>query len=197
MKHRVSILLCALALAAGCAEEPQPRSVNELLDNPVLLESLLVRCAQNRSETRYDAECVSARQAVSIIEAREERERRDAFEAESARKRDALRRTQRAASEARRRAAEAERLRKEAEYLAQFGEFPPSAQDESATADAAANAPTAVIPEPSEERVQEAAVVESPPPAPNANAPAAESASPEDLSAIREELRRRNEKSGN
>ena len=197
MKHRVSMLLCALALAAGCAEEPQPRSVNELLDNPIMLESLLVRCAQNRAETRYDAECINARQAVSIIEAREERQRRDSFEAESARKREALRRTQQAAAEARRRAAEAERLRKEAEYLAQFGELPPSAQDASATVDAAANAPTAVIPEADEGGAEAPVVVESTPPAPTGNAPGADTTPPEDLGAIREELRRRNEQSGN
>ncbi len=205
MKHRVSMLLCGLVLAAGCAEEPQPRSVPELIDDPIILESILVRCAQNRAQSRYEAECVNARQAVSIIEAREERKRQDAFEAESARKRDALRRRQQAAAEARRRAAEADRLRREAEYLAQFGELPPDTEA-SAIGNAATNAPTAVIPEATTEPAPDPAVtdrapdpveVAAPPPAHSANAPVADTAPPEDLNAIREELRRRNEESGN
>ena len=65
----------------------------------------MVLCAQNRVESRYDAECVNARQAVSLVEAREERARREALEAQSALKREALRRTQEAAAEARRRSA--------------------------------------------------------------------------------------------
>ena len=194
--------MCGLTLAVGCAEEPQPRSVPELIDDPLILESILIRCGQNRAQTRYDAECVNARQAVSIIEAREERERRDAFEAQSARKRDALRRRQAAAAEARRRAAEAERMREEAEYLGQFGELPPDAAEGSAAGDAAAaNAPAAVIPEAAPDVASEPAVADDPRPAPAdntpaANAPAADTAPPEDLNAIREELRRRNEQSG-
>ena len=125
MKNCLPIVLCGVALVTGCAEEPKHRSVTEFLENPIVLEAAVVRCAQNRTESRYDAECVNARQAISIIEAKEERARRDAFEAESDKKREALRRTQQAAAEARRRATEAERVRKEAEYLAQFGELPP------------------------------------------------------------------------
>jgi hypothetical protein len=71
-----------------------------------------------------------------MIEAREERSRRDKLEAQSESKRDALRRTQSAATEARRRAAEIIRLQEEAEYLAQFGEFP-------VTVDASAKDPDA------------------------------------------------------
>ena len=109
----------------------------------------MVRCAANRSETRYEAECVNARQAASIFEARQDRERRDLFEAESAAKRAALRRTQQAAAEARRRAKEAERQRREAEYLAQFGELPPPGQLEGEVYDSdqtAINALGAVLP---------------------------------------------------
>jgi len=80
-------------MVVGCSPEPPPRSVQEFVDNPILLEAAMVRCAQNRAETRYDAECVNARQAVSLVEAREERARREALEAQSARKREALRRT--------------------------------------------------------------------------------------------------------
>lgn len=135
----------------GCAEEQKPTSVTEFLENPIILEAAVVRCAQNRSATRYDATCVNARQAVAIIEAAEERGRRDMFEAESTRKREALRRTQQVAAEARRRAAEAERMRKEAEYLAQFGELPPQPQGENGVDASGANAPGMIIPENADE----------------------------------------------
>ncbi len=123
-KTFLPVLFSSIWLSAGCSEEPAPRTVDEYLDNPQFLEAAVVRCARNRSRTRYDVECVNARQAVSMIEAREERSRRDKLEAQSESKRDALRRTQYAASEARRRAAEIIRLQEEAEYLAQFGELP-------------------------------------------------------------------------
>jgi len=204
MKKRVSLLLCGLVFAAGCGEEPKPRSVNEFIENPMMLEAVVVRCGQNRSETRYDAECVNARQAVSVLEAREERDRRDAFEKESNRKRQALRRTQQAAAEARRRAAESERLRKEAEYLAQFGELPPSPNDPAPAGTAAANAPSVLIPEPTDDAAGAApprprpAPIEAEPAQDGGNAPVVEEQpTGTDLDAIREELRRRNEESGN
>lgn len=220
LRNRALLLFGGLALVAGCAEEPPPRSVNEFIDSPMMLEAAMVRCAQNRSQTRYDAECVNARQAVSIIEAKEERERRAAFEKESNRKREALRRTQQAAAEARRRANEAARQRREAEYLAQFGELPPPPDGQAAADGADANAPGAVIPEagqeteaasetmfeplPERERAArpvesvpiESVPVEAAPASDGGNAPAVESTAPRDLNAIREELRKRNEESG-
>lgn len=191
------MLLCGLALATACTKEPEPRSVTEFIENAILLEAAVVRCGQDRTKSRYEAECVNARQAVSIIEAKEERARRAAFEAQSTRKREALRRTQRAAAEARRRSAEAERMRKEAAYLAQFGELPPSADRDSAIDAAAANAPEMVIPEADD--ASEAAVrpAVSPPATDGGNAPVAASQPATDLEAIREELRKRNEESGN
>jgi hypothetical protein len=191
MNIRVTLRLCGLALVVGCAEEAPPTSARQFLDNPIMLEAAVVRCAQNRSETRYDVECVNVRQAISIIEAKEERARRDAFEAESDRKRQALRRTQQATAEARRRAEEAARQRKEAAYLAQFGELPPreddSEVDRVVEADARpANAFDSVAPE-----------SENSPAVDGGNAPVAEPAPERDLDAVREELRRRNEESGN
>lgn len=192
------MLMCGLALVAGCAEEPKPRSVTEFLENPIVLEAAVVRCAQNRTESRYDAECVNARQAVSIIEAKEERARRDAFEAESDKKREALRRTQQAAAEARRRATEAERLRKEAEYLAQFGELPPSPDGENTVDGAAANAPTMVIPDTATDANEFIPPPADPAPASDGgNAPGATADPVSDLSAVRDELRKRGEEQGN
>lgn len=192
---RVPLLLCGSWLLSACNQEQTPRSVQEFLDEPIMLEASMVRCAKNRAETRYDAECVNARQAVSLIEAREEAARREAFEAQSERKRKALRRTQRAAAEARRRTAESERLRKETEYLAQFGELPPTLDGEGSN-DVSANVPGAVIPE-STENVDSTSFEQAPPVASDGgNAPVAKSEPESDLDAVRDELRRRNEESG-
>jgi hypothetical protein len=199
-RTRISLFLCGFALIAACSEEPQPRTVTEFLDNPLILEAAVVRCSVNREETRYDAECVNARQAVTILEAKEERARRDAFEAQSQSKREALRRTQEAAAEARRRSAEQNRLRSEAEYLAQFGELPSSSEAE-ATGDAnSANAPTAVIPKSTETNQMEqnfSEVADPPAATDGGNAPVVEAEPESDLEAIREELRKRNEESAN
>ena len=145
---RSAWLPTALALLSACAEEAPPTTVQEFVDDPIRLEAAVVRCSQNRQESRYQAECVNARQAVALIEAREERARREALEAQSERKREALRRTQEAAAEARRRADEAERLRREAEYLAQFGVPLPVPEAESKPKeDLGANVPGAVLPD--------------------------------------------------
>jgi hypothetical protein len=158
----------------------------------------MVRCSQDRAKTRYDAECINARQAVARVQAKEEAAEKAALEARSERKRSALRRTQQAASEARRRAAEAQRQREEAEYLAQFGVAPPGTE----TADdplSEGNVPVAVVPEATEEPDTLDASAEAPPATDGGNAPVVESA-PEppasDLESIREELRRRNEDGG-
>lgn len=121
MRLKTAHLVAAALLVSACAEPPPPRSVQEFVDNSILLEAALVRCAQNRTETRYEAECVNARAAGKIIEAREDAARREQFDAMSDQKLRARRETQAAAAEARRRAAEAQRLQEEAEYLAQIG----------------------------------------------------------------------------
>ena len=200
-------LFCGVLLLTGCSEEPPAPSVQEFMDKPIMLEAAMVRCAQNRNETRYEAECVNARQAVSIMEAKEERKRREALEAQSARKREALWRTQKAAAEARRRAAEAERRREEAAYLAQFGVLPPSPDAEDASGQEAANVPGAIIPAaPDESTAQPEAnvVFDEPPPRQPAstasdggNAPVVAEEPARNLSDVRDELRRRNEDGSN
>ncbi len=135
------LLIAALLVAAGCSKEPPPRTVSEFMENELLLEAALVRCRQNRAETRYEAECVNAREAANLIEAREGEERRAELEAQSEAKREALRRNQEAAAEARRLAAEAQQQRQDAEYLSQFGELPPTAT----TQELVGNAPGVVI----------------------------------------------------
>ena len=117
----------AALLLVACGEPPPPVSVIEFMNNPRILEAAMVRCGQNRSVTKYEAECINARDAVNRLASAEQDERRQRLEAQSTRKRQALRRTQEAAAEARRRALEAQRQREEAEYLGLFDEVTPNA----------------------------------------------------------------------
>ena len=192
---RITYFLGVVTLLGACAKEPPPRSVQEFLDNPILLEAALVRCTQNRAESRYDVACINAREAVKIVEAKEERERQEDLEAQSKAKREALRRTQQAAAEARRRAEESRRRREEAEYLAQFGELPPGTE---VVEIEAGNEPLAVIPEATGTDTQVSTEAPAAPlPTAGSNAPVAEEVpeeeAPTDLDSIRDELRRRNE----
>lgn len=167
-------------MLAGCAEPPPPVSVTDFMDNPRLLEATMVRCGQNRTAMKYESECVNAREAVNRLERAAEHERRQQLEAQSERKRQALRRTQEAAAAARRRAEEERRRREEAEYLGLFedgGTSPPPPADPVP----AGNVPSVQLePAPSvpaEESVE----------VPISEAPA----DTNDLNAVREELRRR------
>jgi len=195
--NRMSLFICGFLLLGACAKEPAPRSVEEFAQNPILLEATVVRCSQNRSETRYDPECINAREAVSRVMAKEERERRTDLEAQSERKRQALRRTQAAAAEARRRTADTQRKREEAEYLAQFGAVPPTEEEGSSTTEGPTNAPLAVIPEAVDDTVSNPGPSGSSPASDGSNAPVVETTPPKDLDEIREELRRRGEEPGN
>lgn len=160
MIHSWALHLCRTAGPLGllllvlgaCTREPPARTVTEFVDNPRLLEATMLRCAENRLELKYTEECLNAREAVNRIAAQEDAARRKELEAQSTRKREALRRAQEAAVEARARAAEAERQRREAEYLGQFDENgsvtgdsavepPPMPPDNSAGAQAESYAP--------------------------------------------------------
>jgi hypothetical protein len=174
----------------------------EFVENPIMLEAAMVRCSQDRTATRYDAECINARQAVQQIEAKEEAAHRSELEARSESKRQAFRRTQEAASQARRRAAEAERLREEAEYLAQFGVAPPVNDGTSDDEPEFGNLPLAVIPESQEQLPTSSGSGEVMPATDGGNAPVSvaipEEEEPQnDLESIRDELQRRNEEGGN
>ncbi len=126
---RLHIWFSGLVLLAACFGEPPPVSVAELFENPRLLEATIVRCAQNRSETKYAADCVNARYVASRLAYREMQAERAALESQSTRKRQALRRTQEAAAEARRRVLEAKRLREEAEYFGVYDDLTPAGTD--------------------------------------------------------------------
>ena len=197
---RTAIIVAVSCVVLACSKEVPPRTVSEFVDNPILLEATMVRCAQNRSQTKYDAECVNAREAANRIAAIQDQARRKELEAQSEQKRQALRRTQEAAAEARRRAAEAQRLREEAAYLGQFAAPPPSTDPASAAgqpgpagAAPSTNAPgVQVAPEPQNPASDPASNQtgnQAGNPASGTSAP--ETATPADLEAIREELKRR------
>jgi hypothetical protein len=180
-----TVCLAGWVLLSACSEEQPPISVAQFMDNERLLEATMVRCAQNRAEMKYEAECINARDAVNRLAAREEQAQRQAMEAQSERKRQALRRTQEATAEARRRALEAQRQREENEYLGLFEDAPAdNAQSQSpppgsaALPDTRSTTETAVVPETN--------VAPAPTPETDESDPVAS-----DLQAIREELRRR------
>ena len=154
----------------------------------------MVRCGQNRSEMKYESECVNAREAINRLERAEERARRAELEAQSERKRQALRRTQEAAAAARRRALEEQRRREEAEYLGIFDDgVQGQPADQSAnTAPMSGNAPGAVVDAAPEPEVVADPVIEPAPAVGNETtegqvAPAESS----NLEQVREELRKR------
>ena len=187
---RLNYCLFGLVLLTACAEEPPPTSVEDFLKNPRMLEAAMVRCGQNRSETKYLAECVNARDAINRMEAGQNQARRAELEAQSERKRQALRRTQAAAAEARRLALDAQKRREQAEFL---GVVDGVAPDGTGLADDPGSATDiAVGPD------SNAPGVEIAPPEPEGAADTfenleAESGVGSDLESIREELKRRQE----
>ena len=185
-KAQLAAMFCAIGALFACAEEPPPPTVDEFLNNSVLLDATMVRCGVNRASTKYEAECVNAREAINRIAKAEEDARRAEHEAQSQRKRRALRRTQEAAAEARRRAAEAARQREEAAYLAQFGEHP-DGDPESVTGQTQDAHPATAPERPAE--VPSAEPV-TPQPAGNQTVEAPPE-SETDLQSIRDELKRR------
>lgn len=72
---------CGFILLASCAEEPLSILTAEFMEQPRLLGATMVRCAQNRSESRYLVDCINARDAVNRLEAAAERTRREGLEA--------------------------------------------------------------------------------------------------------------------
>lgn len=168
-------------------------TVVEFMEKPRLLEATMVRCAQRRSEMKYEAECINAREAVNRLANVDEQDRRQQMDAQSKRKRQALRRNQEAAAEARRRTLAAQHAREEAEYLGLFEQLPPVANSAQASqqnsqqlpqvppGDVAPAAPQVQQSAPQSPAEELAPVVEQQEEAPVGS----------DLNAIREELRRR------
>ncbi|HEX2139214.1 MAG TPA: EexN family lipoprotein [Woeseiaceae bacterium] len=116
-RRPVAWALVALGSLAGCGEEPPPPSVADLVENPVLLDATMVRCLEQHEGTRYAPECISAREAAERLAAVAEKASREELEAQSARKKEALRRAQQAADAANQQAAQLAKEREAAEYL--------------------------------------------------------------------------------
>jgi hypothetical protein len=147
MTRRFLIFLFPVAILAACAEDRSgARGVSELVENPILLEAAIVRCSRDRSESRYEQECINAREAVNRVQVSQEAIRRAEDEVRSQAKRRSLRRTQEALAEEQRRVELERQRREEAEYLAQFG-VEPSADQELQEEVPAGNEPLAVLPE--------------------------------------------------
>jgi hypothetical protein len=177
------------------------------MDDPILMEATMVKCSRDRSRTKYEIECVNAREAVNRLANGQEEERQQELDRQSERKRVALRQAQLAATQARQRTAERQRLRQEAEYFGQFeatagegvaeqGVSAVSVAEETAIAvgELSGNEPGAVIPQADNE-----ADADSPRNADYAGSateivlppPAAQPGS--DLEAVREQLKQRQE----
>ena len=189
--------LAIIVIAAGCAEEPQPRSVSDFLDDEIGLEATLSRCNAQRSLTRNDPECKNAREANKRLATEREAELQRRFEAESQRKREAIRDRNEAIAAARRRAEEAERVRQEELYELQFqggaGNPAPTDGAESLSPAAGSNGAGSTPDATAGSDVSEAPAADEPPP------DAGSSSDPEtaDLGSLREELERRNRESKN
>ncbi len=176
---RLAIICSIISLLAGCVEEPPPRSVDNFLENRILLEATMVRCGENRNQSKYEAECVNAREAINRLATEEDKAHREDLQAQFERKRKSLRRTQDAAAEARRRSAEARRRREEAQYLGVYEEYPPGTETAAALPPDSPADPGIASSDTGE--VGQASVYASEP----------QEKTVQDLEAIREELQRR------
>lgn len=188
---RFCIAISTVSLLCACArEEPPPRSVKEFVESPILLEAAMVRCGQDRSRTKYDPECVNARDAANRLAVADEEKRREDLESQFERKRKQLRRTQDAAEEARRRVAEEQRRRAEAEYLGVFEDVPPA--DDAGAGDGSYNSTPSQTATPGLEGNQPGVILPTIEDAPDGM----ERGGTQDIESIREELKRRQDATG-
>jgi hypothetical protein len=205
---RSSLALLALGTLAACGEEPPPHTVADFLEDPILLEATMVRCGQDRSASRYEVECINAQDAVDSIAKAEEDARRQQLEVESERKRQTLRRAQEAAAQARRRVQEEQRKREEAAYYGEFEPLPPEdnppeSSEPTEPLEGSEGDPPLDAPQGASALADERPQVDPQPAVPASDEPATsvpadpEAAGTDDLEAVREELRRREEEAQN
>lgn len=61
---KLILTLLALLLVAACgAPQPPPRTVNDLAEDPVVLQGLAARCEADKKAKFTDVECANARRA--------------------------------------------------------------------------------------------------------------------------------------
>jgi leucyl-tRNA synthetase len=87
----VGIFLVALLAMTGCAKEQVPTSVDEFMQDRVMLDATLARCDLEQSDTFDDRNCVNARRAVERLWRQQEEINAGLLERESERKRELLR----------------------------------------------------------------------------------------------------------
>jgi hypothetical protein len=102
MKH-LPILIGTAVLVAACGGPPPPaRTVAEFVQDPTLLQGVMIRCEQQRSQGVRDPECANALAAADRLAAEEQARRAGERAAEFERQRE----QRRAQEEQRRQAAE-------------------------------------------------------------------------------------------
>jgi hypothetical protein len=99
--------LIAVAVGAACTQQLPPRSALDLMEDPVTLQGVLLRCNQLQTAALRDQECRNAREAVERLA--NENEGSQEAQAQAARDKAAFER----AREARRARDEQQRLREQ------------------------------------------------------------------------------------
>jgi uncharacterized protein YaiL (DUF2058 family) len=95
-----SIVACAflgaaLLATAACSPRPiPPKSVTDLMEDRVTLDGVMMKCNENQSKARTDAECLNARIAVERLASQREPVDQAKLAEEFERSRDQLRSSQ-------------------------------------------------------------------------------------------------------
>jgi uncharacterized protein YaiL (DUF2058 family) len=85
----------AVLATAACSPRPvPPTTVTDLMEDRVSLDGVLMKCNQNESKARTDADCVNARIAVERLASRSDAAEEAKHAAEFERSRDKLRLSQ-------------------------------------------------------------------------------------------------------
>lgn len=103
--RRCILLGASAALLAACSKPAQPRSFDFFLTDSIARDGTIARCERDPATAQGDIECANAQRAAVTVQLREERERREALERDSAARIEALRRQFEAESRARAEAA--------------------------------------------------------------------------------------------
>ena len=121
-RRRLAVVLGLLAVAAGCVNEPPPRSFTEFMEDRFAREGTLVRCNADRTATANDPECINARRAAAALAAQDDAAQRERRDAQSEARLLAARQREAAQQEAQRRAALEARAEEQLAYEAQWEE---------------------------------------------------------------------------
>jgi hypothetical protein len=62
------LIFSTLIVLAGCSQKLPPRSALQLMENPAVLQGVVLRCNELQSAALNDPECRNAREAVSRLD---------------------------------------------------------------------------------------------------------------------------------